>query len=167
MRSISYMRTAMILIATLAATAVSAAEITLDNVVAQMNVRRAAAGLPPLAADERLCHAAEDRMRDMEDQGYWAHISPDGRSPFEWLRPRGYIFAYAGENLAAGFETAEVLVDGWMESEGHRDNIMSPIYKDCGIAIIEGATTGRATGRSIVVLFGRPMNPDPPLKAAR
>lgn len=148
----------MIAMAMFVASAASAAEITLSNVIAQMNIRRAAAGLPPLSIDERLCRAAEDRMRDMEENGYWAHVSPDGRSPFEWLRPRGYPFAYAGENLASGFETAEVLVEGWMESKGHRDNILSPVYKDCGIAIIDGATTGKAAGRSVVVLFGRPVN---------
>ena len=44
-----------------------------------------------------------------------------------------------------------------MESPGHRDNILSPLYMDCGVAIIDGSTKGRATGKSIVVLFGRPM----------
>ena len=132
-----------------------ATDITRDAVVASMNAQRAQQGLPPLRIDDRLCAAAGDRMREMEEMAYWDHVSPEGRSPFAWLKPRGYDFRYAGENLAKGFETAEVLVESWMESRGHRENIMSPLYNDCGIAIIDGSTLGRATGKSVVVLFGR------------
>jgi uncharacterized protein YkwD len=60
-----------------------------------------------------------------------------------------------GENLATGFETARLLVQSWMESPGHRANIMSSDYEDCGVAIIDGSTTGPANGKAIVVLFGR------------
>ena len=150
------MRTLLLALVALATVSASATEITTEHVIAGMNARRALAGLPPLREDTRLSQAAEDRMHDMEDQGYWAHVSPDGRSPFECLRPRGYQFNFAGENLACGFETTEVLMEGWMESKGHRENILSSNYEECGVAIIDGATTGRATGRSIVVIFARP-----------
>ena len=155
------MRKVVFILALLVAATASAADITKATVLEQMNVRRLSRGLPPLREDARLSMAAEDRMRDMEDNNYWAHTSPDGRSPFEWLMPRGYDFWFAGENLAAGFETAEILVDGWMESQGHRDNIMSAIYQDCGIAIIEGAITKKSPGKSIVVLFARHKMPPP------
>jgi uncharacterized protein YkwD len=135
-------------------------EITAENVLAQMNAYRAEAGFPPLRIEERLARAAHDRMRDMEDGGWWSHESPAGLSPFTWLTLRDYTFQDAGENLASGFETVRLLVSSWMESPGHRDNIMSPMFEDCGIAIIDGATTGRATGKSIVVLFGRLRQPE-------
>lgn len=138
----------------LVATPALASDITRASVVAAMNEYRVEHHLPPLREDMRLDAAANDRMRDMEDQGYWAHESPDGRSPFTWLAPRGYDFHYAGENLATGFETTELLVAGWMESPGHRDNILSPHFEDCGIAIIEGLPMRRASGKSIVVMFG-------------
>ena len=137
-----------------------ASEITRASVVAAMNDYRAQHHLLPLKEDARLDAAAGDRMRDMEDQAYWAHESPDGRSPFTWVRAENYDFEFAGENLAAGFETNEVLVQSWMESPGHRENIMSPLYADCGIAIIDGSTRGRAVGKSVVVMFGRSRNPD-------
>ena len=130
------------------------ADITSESVLKAMNVERAHQGLRPLRADPRLAAAAGDRMRDMEEQGYWAHVAPDGRPPFLWLKVRRYDFRFAGENLATGFETLELLVSGWMESHGHRENILSPDYEDCGIAIIDGATTRRAAGKSVVVLFG-------------
>lgn len=128
-------------------------EITPENVVQAMNVHRMADGLPPLRLEERLTLAAKDRMKHMEEAGFWAHESPEGISPFVWLRVRGYPYRAAGENLAAGFETARLLVASWMESPGHRANILSADYAECGIAVIDGAVTGRATGRSIVVLF--------------
>jgi uncharacterized protein YkwD len=135
-------------------------EITAENVVALMNVERAAHGLPPLKLDARLARAAEDRMRDMEEGGWWSHQSPEGRSPFVWLAVRAYHYQYAGENLAAGFETAELLVSSWMESDGHRANILNPNYDDCGMAIIDGSTIRPAAGRSVVVLFAR-KHPEP------
>jgi len=128
-------------------------EINVPNVLARMNEYRAAEGLPPLRVDARLAKAAEDRMRHMEELGYWKHESPDGMSPFVWLAARDYAYAFAGENLANGYETAGVLVESWMESPGHRANILSRNYQDVGIAIIEGSTTGPAMGKSIVVLF--------------
>jgi uncharacterized protein YkwD len=132
-------------------------EITRSSVIASMNERRVAQGLAPLHEDPRLDAAAEARVADMLELAYWGHQSPDGRSPFLLLKPNGYNFAAAGENLAAGFETAEVLIEGWMESPGHRDNILSTMYSDCGVAIIDGSTKGRAAGKSIVVMFARPL----------
>lgn len=128
--------------------------ITPANVIQQMNAYRAAEGLPMLREDARLAKAAADRMRHMEELAYWSHNAPDGMSPFVWLAARDYVHAFAGENLATGFETAPVLVESWMESKGHRDNILSPNYEDVGVAIIDGSTRGPADGKSIVVLFG-------------
>lgn len=130
-------------------------EITAENVLRLMNQYRAAEGLGPLGFDERLGKAAGDRMHHMEDEGYWAHESPDGLTPFVWVKVRAYDFAFAGENLACGFETARLLVQSWMESPGHRANILSRDFEDCGIAIIDGSTLGPAAGKSIVVLFGK------------
>ncbi|HUP62677.1 MAG TPA: CAP domain-containing protein [Thermoanaerobaculia bacterium] len=131
-------------------------QITRERVIELMNAYRAEVGLPPLREDARLNKAAEDRMRDMEDQAYWSHESPAGVSPFAWITARGYSYNAAAENLATGFETAGLLVASWMESPGHRASILSPDFHDCGIAIIDGATTGPSTGRSVVVLFGAP-----------
>jgi uncharacterized protein YkwD len=131
-------------------------EITTANVLALMNEYRAEAGLGPLRAHARLDEAATDRMRHMEEEAYWDHTSPNGISPFVWLRVRAYDYQAAGENLASGFETARLLVSSWMESPGHRANILSTMYEECGIAIIDGSTKGPANGKSVVVLFARP-----------
>ena len=130
-------------------------EITAANVLRLMNDYRASEGLAPLQSDERLDLAAADRMHQMEEESFWSHESPRGESPFRWLDRRAYRYRAAGENLAAGFETARLLVQSWMESRGHRANILSAEYEDCGIAIIEGSTLGPSSGKSIVVMFGR------------
>lgn len=130
-------------------------EITPENVVALMNEYRADAGLLPLRIDSRLTRAANLRMQDMLDGGWWCHTSPEGLSPFSWFSVAGYRHSMAAENLAYGFETAQILVESWMESPGHRTNILGPAYSDCGLAIIEGSTKGPATGKSVVLLFGR------------
>ncbi len=149
------MRKLTVLAVALVAAATFASEITPASVVAEMNVRRATFGLPPLHEDTRLDGAAADRIADMEDLGYFDHVSPDGREPFVWLRPHGYSYQFAGENLASGFDTVEVLLDAWMESKGHRQNILSPLYRDCGVAVIDGLPMRAAAGKTIVVLFGR------------
>jgi uncharacterized protein YkwD len=128
-------------------------DITPDSVLRLMNGYRTELGLPPLHQNANLTKAAQDRMRDMEDGGWWSHQSPDGVSPFVWLVARDYPYTHAGENLARGFETARLLVSSWMESPGHRENILGAQFTDCGIAVLEGATTGPATGKSVVVLF--------------
>lgn len=132
-----------------------AEEITPESILQTMNAYRRVQGLGPYVMDPRLMAAAEDRMRHMEELGYWAHTAPDGTKPFVWLARRGFDFSMAGENLAEGFETVEVLVDSWMHSTGHRANILSPNYSSVGIAIIDGRVQRRAIGRSVVVLFAR------------
>jgi uncharacterized protein YkwD len=132
-----------------------ASDITNASVIAAMNEQRTKLGLHLLREDPRLDAAAADRMRDMEELSYWAHEAPDGRSPFAWLPLRSYRYRFAGENLAVGFETTELLVDGWMDSKGHRDNILSPDYEDCGVAVLDGGTVNRVEGKSVVVMFGK------------
>ncbi len=129
-------------------------EIDVETVVALMNAYRAEESLPPLRVHPSLTAAAEARMREMTDGEWWGHQAPDGTPPFAFI-PVEYDYAFAAENLAAGFDTAGLLVSSWMESPGHRANILGAQYADCGIAIIEGSTRGRASGKSIVVMFGR------------
>lgn len=129
-------------------------EITPANVVALMNGYRAEASLPPLHLDPSLTIAAEARMQEMADGEWRGHQAPDGTPPFAYI-PADYVYAFAAENLARGFDTAPLLVQSWMESSGHRANIMGVQYADCGVAVLEGSTKGPALGKSIVVLFAR------------
>ena len=131
-----------------------ASDINPETVLRLMNAYRAVNDLDPLTEDQRLDDVAEARMADMEERAYWDHIGPDGSTPFALFKQHDYDYSNAGENLAKGFETAEVLVSSWMESPGHRANILGDAYRNVGIAVIDGDVDGRATGRSIVVVFG-------------
>jgi uncharacterized protein YkwD len=133
----------------------SSSELTRESIVRELNRHREVHGLGPLRSDERLDRAAEARILDMEEQEYWGHSRPDGTNPLRSLQMWGYIHVVAGENLAAGYETPEIVVQGWMESPGHRANILLDEYTDVGIAMIEGGVLHRLSGRSIVAIFAR------------
>jgi len=150
-------RLAIFLLALALALPCAASDVTAEKLVAEMNRYRAAEGLGPLFIDPRLTAAAGDRMRDMEESGVWQHRPPGGGSPFDAVRRHGFDFSLAGENLATGFETSEVLVESWMLSPGHRENVMSPSLTSVGIAIIDGHVARRAEGKSVVAVFAREM----------
>lgn len=154
-----FLAVAFVLFAAVAAASEPPREITPQSVLAEMNRTRLSHRLPPFRSEPRLDRAAEERMRDMEEQGYWDHVAPDGREPFSWLRLLGYDFEMAGENLAQGFDSPGILVEAWMESDGHRANLLAPRFAEVGIAVIDGGTTGRTNGRSVVVVFARERDP--------
>jgi uncharacterized protein YkwD len=128
---------------------------TPEAVLVEMNRERRRRGLPALFMSRSLNAAAEDRLRDMFEQRYFAHDAPDGTSPFVSLRRRGYRFLSAGENLASGQGSAAQVVEQWMRSPGHRANILGR-FEDAGIAIALGSPTGRGIGYTFVALYARP-----------
>lgn len=126
-----------------------------EALVAAMNRERAAAGLAPLRLNEALCEAADDRMRDMFTKHYFEHVSPDGIDPFTWVDKRGYNYRQIGENLAVGYRTAGDVVDGWMHSEHHRENVLGAGYEEIGICVAEGAPRKPFGGPTVVALYGK------------
>ncbi|HUP46712.1 MAG TPA: CAP domain-containing protein [Thermoanaerobaculia bacterium] len=125
----------------------------LPAIVAEMNRQRAAHGLAPLRVNDDLNLAAGDRIADMFDQRYFAHVAPDGTQPFIWVSRRGYPYRAVGENLAVGYGTAQKVVRGWMESPGHRANILGRSYDEVGIAIANGAPVRGYGGPTIVAIY--------------
>lgn len=109
------------------------------------NYERAQNGLPPLSLSRQLSEAAKKKGQHMFANDYWAHFAPDGTSPWDMIRAEGYNYSYAGENLAKGFTTSYEAVKAWMASPTHKDNILSPNYKEVGFAISEGRLQGEDT----------------------
>lgn len=125
------------------------------------NGDRAASGELPLAVDPLLVQAAQLKANDMAAKGYFAHESPEGLSPWHWFIEVGYQFTHAGENLAVNFVDSEDVEEAWLNSPGHRANILNGAFTEIGIATAEGKYKDRNTV-FVVQLFGRPA----PLAAA-
>jgi len=137
------------------ATLGSPAPFTARDIINLANSSRAAVNISALEANPALSQVAEDKARDILNKQYFAHVNPDGKTPWEFLRGRSYVYIMAGENLAMDFASAEEVNDGFMSSPTHRANILNPMYTEIGVAVEQGIYEGRP---SIVVVqyFGRP-----------
>jgi hypothetical protein len=107
------------------------------------NDRRADASLNTLVSNPTLDLAAQRKAEDMAAKSYFAHTSPEGRTPWSWLSEVGYKFVYAGENLAVNFYDSEDVTDAWMNSPGHRANILKDGYTEVGTGVAKGIYKGR------------------------
>ncbi len=120
------------------------------------NSSRGSQNLPELKYSEALTRAAQMKADDMAAKGYFAHNSPEGITPWHWFREAGYDFVYAGENLAVNFYDSEPVHQAWMNSPGHRANILNGNFTEIGIATKEGFYEGRPT-IFVVQEFGQPL----------
>ncbi len=122
------------------------AEISIQELLSLTNEKRKENALPPLANSPELSKAAEKKAEDMFVKNYWAHNSPDGTTPWFFIKESGYNYVYAGENLAKGFNSANDVVSAWMAStKGHRENILSSNFEDVGFAVKSGTLNGEET----------------------
>ncbi len=130
-------------------------EIAADIMIELANKSRIAEGVPTLIINERLSSAANAKADDMFASQYFNHDSPSGVTPWFWINQSGYRYAFAGENLAIDFLTAEGAHDAFMNSEGHRQNILNSKYTEVGMAAKQGMFEGRES-IIIVELFAKP-----------
>lgn len=119
------------------------------------NARREYHGLQALRLNSELSKAAALKAQDMLTQQYWAHVAPDGKTPWYWLEEARYDYVTAGENLARGFTTSGAALSAWMSSSDHRKNILDEGYTDVGFAVADGMLEGKPT-TLIVALYGQP-----------
>ncbi|WP_066052565.1 SafA/ExsA family spore coat assembly protein [Robertmurraya korlensis] len=114
---------------------------SIENQVVQLtNQERAKYGLKPLVADWELARVARYKSADMRDRNYFSHTSPTYGSPFEMMKNFGISYRSAGENIAAGQRTPQEVVTAWMNSEGHRKNILSSGYTHIGVGYAQGGS---------------------------
>ena len=107
-----------------------------------INIERANHGLAPLQLSSELSRVAESHSQDMASKDYFSHTSPEGLSPFDRIKGAGISYGAAAENIAAGQKTAESVVKAWMNSDGHRKNILNANYKKTGIGVVNGGSYG-------------------------
>jgi len=148
----------------------SAPALTRTGVIADTNAARSENGdLPPLAENATLDSVATLRLDDMFDKQYFAHIAPDGSSATSTAQTVGYAYLFLGENLALGnFANDQDIVNAWMASPGHRENILNAHYTEIGVAVKKGTYQGSNVWIGVQV-FGKPASscpsPDGTLKA--
>ncbi|MER2008154.1 MAG: SafA/ExsA family spore coat assembly protein [Psychrobacillus sp.] len=108
-----------------------------QDVIKLVNVERANAGLSPLSYDWELGRVAQYKSQDMHDQKYFSHTSPVYGTPFTMMKNFGISYKSAGENIAQGQTTAKAVVNAWMNSEGHRANILNKNYTHIGVGYVK------------------------------
>ncbi len=119
------------------------------------NADRQIQNVTDLAFNTQLTEAAQLKANDMATKSYFAHTSPDGKTPWYWFDQVGYNYKYAGENLAIDFSESAEVETAWMNSPEHRANILNDHYSEVGIATAPGYYNGVPT-TYVVELFGRP-----------
>lgn len=126
-----------------------------NEIVTLTNQEREKSKLPPLFENPILDRAAKLKAADMFTKDYWAHIAPDGVTPWHWFEKSGYNYLAAGENLAKDFNTSTGVVTAWMNSPTHRENILNGSFSEIGVTILNGKLAGEET-TLVVQFFGRP-----------
>lgn len=121
------------------------------QVVSLVNQERQAAGLGSLKSDSKLAALAQQKAEDMAEKGYFSHTSPTYGSAFDMLKAADYSYRTAGENIAKGQKTAEAVMNGWMNSPGHRANILDSGYTKIGVGY---ATNGSGTPYWVQIFAG-------------
>lgn len=133
-----------------------ATDITTEKLFLLTNSEREKNKLSPLTYNPLLAQAAQEKAQDMFAKNYWAHFGPSGETPWNFVLDAGYRYEYAGENLAKNFLFSQGVIDAWMQSVSHRENILRPEYKEVGFAVVNGMLNGEET-TLVVQMFGTPL----------
>ena len=112
-----------------------------EQVVRLCNAERAKYGLAPLKMNWQVSRVARYKSDDMRDKSYFDHTSPTYGSPFDMLKSFNVPYSTAGENIAKGQKTAQAVVTAWMNSEGHRKNILNGNFTEIGVGYSTGGST--------------------------
>jgi uncharacterized YkwD family protein len=104
-----------------------------QRVVELVNQERAKVGLNPVVPMDDLTKVAQVKAEDMATNNYFSHTSPTYGSPFDMMKQFGINYSHAGENIAMGYSTPEKVMEGWMNSEGHKKNILNPNFTEIGV----------------------------------
>lgn len=127
-----------------------------EDVIRLVNASRAEAGLSSLKENDLLSASAKAKAEDMAVKGYFSHTSPDGKTPWDFIRGTGYKYTAAGENLALDYVTAEDAEKALMASPTHRANILNKLYTEIGVSVVSGEYEGRSAVY-LVQHFGKPV----------
>lgn len=141
------------------------AAVSVPTLAALTNNDRTTNGLGALSENQLLDQAAKQKADDMAQKGYFAHVTPDGRTPLNFLDTVGYKYQNVGENLGLNYDDAASVETGWMNSPEHRANILLPQFTEHGVGVSSGVYQG-ALATFVVELFATPLPVRPVAVAA-
>lgn len=135
-----------------------ASDINITDLLKYTNKKREENGVSGLRLNDKLSAAAQNKAKDMFEDGYWAHVAPDGTEPWDFIVGENYEYIYAGENLAKNFSTSKEVVEAWFKSPSHKSNLIGANYDEVGFAVVNGVMNGYET-TLVVQMFGKPRQP--------
>ncbi|MGQ9787558.1 MAG: CAP domain-containing protein [Anaerolineae bacterium] len=112
----------------------------LNTLISLINTERQRNGLPPLKVNHILMRIAQAHSESMRDQNFFSHTDLNGVDPCTRMTDAGYVWQACGENIGAGYPTAQAVFQGWMNSPGHRNNLLSPDFTEIGVGYTVGGS---------------------------
>lgn len=137
-----------------------ATQISPDQLLASTNEMRTLNNVKSLKLNSSLDAAAQAKANDMATRNYWSHTTPDGSQPWTFVSNQNYAYQKLGENLAAGFDTSDSAIKGWMASATHRDNLLDPTFTEVGFGFANNPNFVAGSGPMTIVVafYGRPQS---------
>jgi hypothetical protein len=131
--------------------------LTPASMLADTNQQRSQNYADPLQLNDALTSAATAKANDMVADDYWAHTAPDGQTPWDFIGQTGYRYQTAGENLAYGLQDSQHVINAWMDSPSHRDNLLNPTYSQVGFGVVQAANfRGHGPETVVVAMYASP-----------
>jgi len=127
-----------------------------EEVARLVNKERTDRGLQPLTLNSSLANVARIKSADMRDNNYFGHISPTYGDPGQMLQRFGINWRSYGENIAAGQSTPAAVMNSWMNSPGHRSNILNPNFTDIGVGYVPGTSSSTYSSYWTQLFIQRP-----------
>lgn len=137
-----------------------AISMNINRLLDETNGERGRNGVSPLKLNSKLYAAAQAKADDMAAKNYWSHYTPTGEAPWVFVAAQDYDYQKLGENLATGFLNEKGTINGWMASEGHRRNLLDPVFSEVGFGIANNPNYSSAGGGPmtiIVAMYGKPL----------
>ncbi len=134
-----------------------ATEMNRQSLLSSTNSQRTNYGKGELAINDKLNSAAQAKANDMVTRNYWSHNTPDGKEPWVFINSSGYSYFKAGENLAYGFTTSDTTINGWMNSQSHKENLLDSDFTEVGFGYANSSDFNDSGQETIVVaMYGKP-----------
>lgn len=136
-----------------------ATSMSVNGLLASTNNARAAEGVAALQLNSKLNAAAKAKADDMAARNYWSHNTPEGNPPWIFVSSQNYAYLKLGENLAAGFDSEQATINGWLASPPHKQNMMDTAFSEVGFGFANNPNYTSAGGGPmtiVVAFYGKP-----------